>query len=619
MYLSSFSVSGFRSLVNVTDIPVSRPTILAGHNDGGKSAVLASLQFLVGSYSLDGDDRTYMPTGGVDTQGEASRRYELSVVEGVFTLDEWEQDTFRLPPQLRIRRCAGEDLVDSLECWLPIPDDDRLRDLSMYRVPELKELAKELGISPVPQRRAEIEDLLRAYASERSGPPGWVAAPASLAGRLPQVLAFGGRASAIEDSMRSVLHGRFQAHMADEVLQERLQTIEADVKERLRADAKSLCDHIRSRCPDFADVFVEPEISFTQAFRGARLRLARTSGEHVGLDQSGQGSTRRIGLAIWEWTSRLLSSEEDVEPEAPLEEGDALQPTRCQTIIVYDEPDTHLDYSHQRKIMQLIREQSAISHVSVIVATHSMNLIDGVDISDVVNLKLYEGRTVMERLGAEDHDSIDLHLQQLAAALGLRNSVLLHERCFLAVEGPSEQRAFPLLFRLSEGMSLQSAGIALWACCNNEGALHLARYLFEHGRTVVVAVDADSRNAGKGMFKEERLRRTFGEKTREIVKMIGEPEGFNEFEELFGDDMWAVVANKVWPRNDSLWSAEDFKALRGGGKFSSRVQSMLHEQSEQGPGGKPEMMFQLALALTQPSEVPTQLREMFAELRQRAA
>ncbi|WP_030855160.1 hypothetical protein [Streptomyces sp. NRRL S-475] len=61
--------------------------------------------------------------------------------------------------------------------------------------------------------------------------------------------------------------------------------------------------------------------------------------------------------------------------------------------------------------------------------------------------------------------------------MGLRNSVLLHERCFLAVEGPTEQQCVPLLFRLSQGLPLQAAGIALWACDNNEGALHLAGYL----------------------------------------------------------------------------------------------------------------------------------------------
>ncbi|MFD0883003.1 ATP-dependent endonuclease [Streptosporangium algeriense] len=617
MYLNSFSVSGFRSLMDVRDIPVSAPTILAGHNDGGKTAVLSAVSFLIGDYELVEDDRTYLSVEDGRAVSRALSRRELTEVEGVFALDEWEQETFGLPAELRVRRCAGEDLISRLECWLPIPHDERLRDLSGYRLPELKELAKEFGLSPASQRKADVQDVLQKYGAENAGPAGWVGLPPALGSRMPRVLAFGGQASSIDESIKSVLMDRFQAHMADEKLQGQLQTLETSVKDQLRIDAKSLCDHIQSRCPDLTDVFVEPDVSFTRGFRGARLRIARTSGEHVGLERSGQGSARRISLAIWEWTSELLVSENSVAPELSQDESAPLEPAPLQTIIVYDEPDTHLDYGHQRKIMQLIREQSAVPHVRVIVATHSMNLIDGVDISDVVNLKLQNGRTVMERLGANDHDAIDQHLRQLAAALGLRNSVLLHERCFLAVEGSTEQRAIPLLFRLSEGMSLQSAGIALWACFNNEGALHLARYLVEHGRSVVLAVDADSRNVSKSIFKPERLRQTFGENVGHIVKMIGEPDGFNEFEELFDDDLWSLVANKVWPR-ENPWMAEDFGALRGQGKFSTAVQRMLQEQSESGPGGKPEMMYQLALTLTDPSDVPAQLRKIFQELRQLA-
>ena len=71
--------------------------------------------------------------------------------------------------------------------------------------------------------------------------------------------------------------------------------------------------------------------------------------------------------------------------------------------------------------------------------------VDGVDISDVVHLKLVEERTVLERLQDNEHNIIDGYLGTLSASLGLRNSVLLHERCFLAVEGETEQQAFPVL------------------------------------------------------------------------------------------------------------------------------------------------------------------------------
>ncbi|RNG22823.1 ATP-dependent nuclease [Streptomyces botrytidirepellens] len=627
MHLISFAVSGFRSLRDIDDIPVSRPTILAGHNDGGKSAVLDALAFLVGARKLEQDDRTYVQQPGHGDTPPISGRCATTTVTGTFTLHTWEQSVFDLPAQVRVRRRSGEDLVPHLELFGPLADDERLRDLSSHLVPALKELVAELGLKPASQRRADLEAALRTHIAEHSSTEGWQSAPTGLEKRMPRLLAFDGKTAHPDAAVKTALTSRFQAHMTDPELSGRLHDLEDDVKERLRIDAKSLCDHIGTRCPDLEEVFVEPEISFGQGFRSAPLRMSRTAGEVMGLERSGLGRNRRVSLAVWEWTSELLADEESSDP-SPGATGDAdVEPPPVQNIVVYDEPDTHLDYHHQRKIMQLIREQSALPHVNVIVATHSMNLIDGVDISDVVHLKLHDHRTTVERLGAGVVGvDIDLHLSRIAAAVGLRNSVLLHERCFLAVEGETEQRAFPLLFRLCEGISLQAAGIALWACFNNEGALHLARYLAQHGRTMMLVVDADSRNVRKSIFKPAKLTEFFGHAAPDFVKFIGEPEPgqagteqFNELEEIFPDTLWAKVANKIWRRTDADWTAADFAAQRGTGKFSARVQELLQQQSPEGPGGKPEMMYELAMALEDPNDVPEQLRTVFEQLRMLAA
>ncbi|MET7759943.1 AAA family ATPase [Streptomyces sp. NPDC005389] len=622
MHLNSFNVSGFRSLTEVSDIPVRKPTILAGHNDGGKSALLDALAFLLGKHALAEDDRTYLAIDGDEVS--APLRCEESIVEGAFTLDVWEQEQFDLPERIRLRRCCGEDLVSRLEVWQPIPADERLRDLSQHLAPALKDLVKEFGLSPSSMRKQDLEQALRRYGREHSGADGWVAAPTAIDKRMPRYLPFDGKVAKPDEAVKTVLVGRFQSYMADPDLKGRLTAIEDEVQDRLRIDAKSLCEHIEMRCPDLLKVSVDPDVSFQQGFKAAPQRVARRAGEVVGLDRTGLGSNRRISLAIWEWTSELLAEEQGTAP-ATSTCDEAPEPPPVQTIVVYDEPDTHLDYTHQRKIMQLIRTQSEIPNVSVLVATHSMNLIDGVDISDVVHLKLEDHRTVVERLGTGLlGDAIDEHLGKIAATVGLRNSVLLHERCFLAVEGETEQRAFPLLFRLCEGLSLQAAGIALWACFNNEGALHLARYLVKQGRTIMLVVDADSRNVSKGIFKTPKLTQFFGTESRRYVTFLGEPddaqqEKFNELEELFGDDVWARIANKVWARSGASWQPADFTALRGQGKFSGAVQEMLQEQSESGPGGKPEMMYELSMALDDPDDVPEQLRRVFARLRELAS
>ncbi|MFD5663253.1 ATP-binding protein [Streptomyces hirsutus] len=138
MHLHDFTVCGFRSLGHIHDIPVSGPTILAGQNDGGKSAVLAALAFLVGDEQLSEDDRTYefpATDGAVGSSGPS--RCTTTWVEGRFALDAWEQDEFGLPEELRVRRYAVAGESPRLECWAPLSGDERLRDPSQWTVREV--------------------------------------------------------------------------------------------------------------------------------------------------------------------------------------------------------------------------------------------------------------------------------------------------------------------------------------------------------------------------------------------------------------------------------------------------------------------------------------------------
>ncbi|WP_328936271.1 hypothetical protein OG288_44140 [Streptomyces tauricus] len=598
MYLTRFSVCGFRSLAQVENIPVSSPTILAGRNDGGKSAVLTALAFLLGDHRLTDEDRTY-----VQTEGAAGGRCSPTWVEGVFTLDTGEQAATALPQTARIRRIAEEGQTARWEYFGSRPADSRLHDVGRLLKGELAELVTEFSLTPAGSLKDDLVKALNTYAATAPQVEQWQPLAKELQERLPRLLSFGGKDESPDAAVRTALNSCYETYLEDETLQGRVREIEAEVTQRLEKEADSLCQHIRRHCGEFVGVQVKPEVSFKGGFKRAPLEVSKADGEPVDLTRSGQGSNRRIALAVWEWTSNLLESSE-------LTAGERGEQEPTQTIVVYDEPDTHLDYRHQRTVMDIIRKQCALPHVSVVVATHSMNLIDGVDIADVVHLRLSEsGRTIVERLADESHDGVDFHLGQIAAAVGLRNSVLLHERCFLAVEGPTEQQCLPLLFRLSQGLSLQAAGIALWACGNNEGALHLAGYLVKNRRTVMLMVDADSRT--NKHFKTERLIRT-GLDLATQVSYVGEADGFNELEELFTDAQWTAAANTHWPRPaDSEWTAEHFAAHRGG-KFSGRVLTMVKEQAAQtSPDGKDDMLYALVTTLTKAEDVPSQLRDAF--------
>ncbi|MFG2445243.1 ATP-dependent endonuclease [Nocardia fluminea] len=600
MHLEKYSVRGFRSLSDVADIPIGSPTIVAGPNDGGKSSALSALAFLLNSHTLTEEDRTYV-------SGESGGRCSITEVVGEFRVDAWEQEKFLLDPVVTLRRRAGTDLDPRYEIWGPTPEDEELRDLNGKLVPELRSLASQFGNQTAAKwTKPKLLQWLGQYGREHSTSEGWSGLPPALMARLPRIAEFDGHTADPEVAIRTALSLRFKDYLAEDDVQGRIRELETGARERMGIEAKPLEDHIMQRCADIATVKVEPEVIFAGTLRSTTLRLERASGEQVRLDHSGRGSLRRISMAVWEGTTELLA-----EPVTGAEDSEVEPPV--QTIIAYDEPDTHLDYHFQREVMGIIRRQAVADHVSVVVATHSMNLIDGVDIRDVVLLKLDDTRrSVMQRLGSAKHAEFDRHLGAIAAAVGLRNSVLLHERCFLAVEGDTEQLVIPILFNLSQGLSLQSAGIALWACNGNDGALKLATYLHKHGRTVMLLIDADSEK-GNRSFKENSLVGHFGPNYKEVVSKLGRVTGANELEELFDDDTWARTANDAWPQEEGVWTPDQFAEHRGA-KFSTDVLRMLTDRSHQHPSGKPAMLWEVAIRLERPEDVPHELRLVFADL-----
>ena len=598
MDLQAFDVEGFRSLANVPGIPVRQPTILTGPNDAGKTALLLALQCLLGTYTVIDADRTFRRDQAADDlTDDLTRRVSETTVTGSFVLSSSEQEHLGLPGLIRLRRRMPVNGRPIYEVMRSVAADPRLRKLDGLRVYELKEVAHALSVDPVgPANRLDSwRSPLRALATAGPFIDEWVPASPELIRSLPKLVAFSSTDNVDPQAqVRTALSASYARILESDDIRGSIDEVETVVRQRLVTEADALRVHIQSRCPDLSTVAIDPTVSFKSGFSNVTLEAAVEGTEAVGLRHAGAGRLRRITLAVWEWTSNLLGRDE----------GDSRS-----TIVVYDEPDTHLDYAHQRAFMTLIRSQCSQPGVSMLVATHSLNLIDRVDIADVVHVQLREERTHVERLSDDAHQGIDQYLANVSTSMGLRTSVLLHERCFLAVEGPSELQAIPILFRLSEHLPLQSAGLALISCGGNEPALKVVRFLLEHGRRAVFLLDKDSQTQERTrrLFAPDRLR-SYGV-TDEMVYFVGD---VNELEELFTDDQWAHAAQLTWRRNDGqAWQASNFSVLRSAQKFSDAVIDLLKAESDEAPAGKPDMMTGLALSLQTPDDVPLALRVAF--------
>jgi len=586
MLLDKITIRGFRSIESDLVLPVGSPTILAGHNDAGKSAVLDAIAFLLDATKISDRDRTY---GEAGQDGTLSRVSE-TIVEGEFIVRPEEQDLLGIPEVAHVRRAYRESGT-ILEVLTAVPVDQRLQDISSQDVKTLKFRLNGLGLSEAgnkPDLIARLEELL----PDTEKAEMWTPASTELKRSLPRVQRFDATSTQNpEDAILATLRTSYTTHTEDEAIKGDIIGITDILQERVTKDAEALRAHIKRQCSDIGEINIHPIVRLDSGLKSLEVSAVNERGEQVHLGQSGTGRSRRIALAVWEFNADLLSgSNED-------------------TVLLYDEPDTHLDYSNQRGFMNLLEEQGGLANVRIVVATHSMNLIDGVDISKVVHLRHIEDRTTAD--GIADDSEIGAHLGAIAASLGLRNTVLLHERLFVGVEGASESRAFPVLFKLATGRQIQACGIAIWPCDNNDGALRFAQYLKAHGRDVLLVVDEDSRDLK--MFSEPRLS-VHGLSLGADVLTVG----VREFEDTFSDEQWAECASREWPRTDDRpWAQADFSQHRAV-KFSKEVERMIRENSKVEVSGKPEIMTALALGLRSREQVPPKLREVFQQLIERA-
>jgi hypothetical protein len=572
---------------------VRTPTIITGVNDGGKSTALRALDFLLGGSAPDSADFSILRSGeeGIETRSD---RIEVT---GSFSLDDEGAKVLGVEKAFTLRRVAKADDSSCYELRTQAPVDPKLRDLETMGLSKLKDLASEYDVAPDgPQTaKASWRNPLQKYAASLEHEEAWVVAAPVIIDRLPKVMMFSSTAEPDpEGQIRAALKTAFTELLDQDELVGTVRAAEKTVREKLAEKAEDLCEHVASRCPELDSFTIVPEVTFTEGFRSVQVLTARgEGGAEIALNKSGAGQRRRINLAIWEWTGNLIGDRE---------------PDDRAVVIAYDEPDTHLDYARQRELVTLIQKQCAKPGVRMVVATHSLNLIDRVDIEDVVHLRLEDDRTVVERLAGSGHEEIDRYLAGVSEAMGLRNSVLLHERCFLGVEGPTEVQAVPILFRLATGMSLQSAGIALIAGNGNIGALRVVRFLKDHRRQMAfIVVDADS--SDNKLFGEERLRAE-GVTDEEFFFV-----GARELEDVFSDQRWAATANKHWPRDDgNVWKPGQFATMRGSAKFSKAIENSIRGASSKAPAGKPGYLISLVQDIEKKDEMPKELVELFSKL-----
>lgn len=246
MQIYSVSVEGFRCLADVARVPVLSQTILTGQNEGGKTALLDALNFLLHGTALSEHDLTYVGDGdsqepGGDT-GAPHARMPQTVVTGSFSLSAEEQLHLELPEQVRIRRRFRPEAGMFLEIHRRVCHDPQLRDLAAVKLPGLKELAAVHGVEPVGQANARNswEQPLRALAQQLKQVDAWVSAASEVAAALPTMVYFkGDSVQAPEAVIQSLLNSRLREYTRADEVAKRVTDLEGYLAESLKEDIRA--------------------------------------------------------------------------------------------------------------------------------------------------------------------------------------------------------------------------------------------------------------------------------------------------------------------------------------------------------------------------------------------
>lgn len=576
LILQSLSVDNLRSLNEISGVTLEKDiTILAGQNGGGKTSFIDALLMLLGNKAPS--DETRMAND------------QSIYVTGEFaSMDETESFLIRAESSTgKIQRFVRQRVHKQFGS---VPEAMTLTELRQVLV------AAEIP-SPGGTSKPPFVDAANQWIKQR--PPDeledrWVALPSELASRLPQLTVFNSQdAEDKQDQVKRIVAQESRTLLATETYFPKLTSIAEEVQEDIQPVLTNIKNTIKRYSPEIEDVAIAATFDFARVAPQVQIELKKRGGRTVDLTEAGSGLVQRVGLAIYAATLESLRANES-----------------SGSILAYDEPDTHLDYHAQRELFGIIREQGELEHVQVIVATHSVNLIDTVPVRSLRHFRLEDGRTRVDTLpDYADEDGAGF-ISDLAAGLGIRNSLLLNERCFLIVEGPTEQRALPILFRKATGETFASSGITLIDTGGSGAVRRLVEALIEQmKRSVVVLVDQDAREL-PGKINTEWLAKM------QLVE--GEHAffvGTKEFEDAFSDEAWLRVANEHFPLKDALeWQLGEVAEARNDDAGMGRGLEVLFSRRLRRAVAKPELGEALGKIVTD-SEIPDVIRNALSAAR----
>lgn len=581
MRINAVSIRNFRCFQNLVSLPFEEITAFIGPNDSGKSSILFLLECFFHNRPLHASnfvDPTEPIVATIELGSlphETEELRELGFPEGT----------------VMIRKTFLDGQRPETEAHVNTFVDERLETLERLNVQEIQALMNERGITEsYPRKELRIQAIRDSIGAEEPRKWSFSTFPPALEKFLPVFTWFKAATELSLDSgpFEVALRALYRSSLAE--WDEDINELERKALGAMNERIESLNETIATVLGPNSRLDVSPSLRMENSLVIGEARLT-TDNVVEGFAQLGDGTKRRLLLAVHSWANDVFKETQS--------EDDATM------IFAFDEPDTHLHYEAQYELLQILHKLTE-SRIQVLVCTHSIPIIDRLPTQCVRLMKPDRNNRItrVEYLNRDvDDQSVSDFLATVGSNIGFPNSLLFYERCFLIVEGESESKSLPFLYKKLYGTTMIGDGIRVFSAESGGAAVKLSHLLHHQGKTIVLLLDSDQKSV-----EDEHTAEPFP------VVYVGE----KEYEEIFSDSSISNCLNDCFPKQTGEpWKPEQIQALRSSDKFSHALVTETICREQRRRVSKPEFARQLAEHLPV-SEVPVEIRELFETVRQLA-
>jgi len=430
MKIKKLTVDGFRCLLGFEVKFEDDLTVIVGENDAGKSSLIECLKVVTQGRKVERDDFNH---------GRTQIKISVSTDEFKFwkTYDLNEDSVI----EANLNASPTEEYIEKIRSWLSDQDLD-LDDQDEQE--KIKLIAKTIGLTV--RSNSNIANLKAAILEKFNGDDIEIAEATFPI--FNNIQLDGRHFENVSGFFKEVFLKGKQSEIWDEKITED-QTIEEFVKDKINSYSSHIEQSIKATgvlsrmqlfLKDLTEVKIEPLYQKKDLNIDAKVKFME-HGKEVSIDKKGDGTKRRITMALLEY-----------KKEQSLLEHDA------STIYLLDEPDTHLHVKAQIEFLETIKG-FAESGSQVILTTHSPFIINSVKPK---KLRLLENNNNHSKIKyiKSDPDSADVILR----ALGIENTYLFFSKHIIIVEGETEEKFIPSYFIRAFDETLSSSLVKVINC-----------------------------------------------------------------------------------------------------------------------------------------------------------